>query len=129
MDDYTKQIGRFCSEIVQAIDDNNINKLIDIINSDKYDKLTLNEKESHAFISVYISYNKEMLQHLIFEYNIKENNSIEHIKDTSAGIVQILDVNGLKEEITHMFTTRRLNDELASELDTNLDKPTNKLKI
>lgn len=129
MDDYRYQIGRFGTDIGQEIYENNVDKFTKIINSEQYDKLTLDDKETQAFIAVYISYNKEILRHLVFNYKIKEKNSIEHFKDMNAATIKMLEVNGFKEEITHMFTIRRLNDDLASQLDTKLDKPTNKLKI
>jgi hypothetical protein len=129
MGNYEHQLQKFCEDIGKAINANDKNQIKDIINSDLYQDLALKEKESQAFISAYISYNEPILNYLIFDYKIKEENSLAYITEMRANSATILEFTGLKKEIIQMFSIRKINEDLLLELKQQHNPLTNKIKI
>jgi hypothetical protein len=107
--------------VVNSIEHNSVATLEYLMSSSLFSVLSEDEKQSLAFQATYLSLDKnptnDILKYLVFDYSIKEEMSINLIIDEVHPIVK------------DMFDTRRLNDELVSELDKNLDKSIRKLKI
>jgi hypothetical protein len=111
----------FVNSVVNSIEHNSVATLEYLMSSSLFSVLSEDEKQSLAFQATYLSLDKnptnDILKYLVFDYRIKEEMSINLIIDEVHPIVK------------DMFDTRRLNDELVSELDKNLDKSIRKLKI
>ncbi len=103
------------SDLNDAINDNNISAIKDIILSEKYPKVSKDKKEEIIFNNVAtlfadkdMSKAKEVLDYLIFDYKISEENSINKI------------VFHVDERIKQMFKVRDMKEELNTELKDTL---------
>lgn len=114
--DYHKRINDFSIEFRKIVESNKKHKIKNLIYSDAYSKLTIEEKEGQIFISSFIEQNEEVLKYLIFDYGIKENYFLEWYKNKNEHTVNILGVSEFQEIVKQMFKTRRLNEELGKEL-------------
>jgi hypothetical protein len=90
-----------------------INGIISILSKDFYAPTPKDEVEQEVFLSVYKIFQanttlsaRQMLNYLIFEYNIKEENSLDKIPEDEA--------------IKKMFDSRKLNKKLKYELKQDL---------
>jgi hypothetical protein len=116
---YYLSLQSFCSDLAESITFSNIDFLINAMESESYNSLPKNEKESEAFRSVYQSFflfdrNNELLHYLIFDYKISEANSIDKIK--------------VSDTVKAMFEARNLSSELSTELEDG-NKPNKKVKL
>jgi hypothetical protein len=113
------------NEVLDAVKVNDINKIKEILLSGNHPKLSQDEKEQQVFSNIHISFHffkngEDILNYLIFEYNIKYENSLE-----------FLGIN-INDEIKKMFDKRKLNEEIKQSLSSELniyDKITKKIKI
>jgi hypothetical protein len=114
---YRNRSSKFCLEIGNAIKNNDMIKIKNMIVSDTYTNLSFEEKENQTFISAYTLLNTEVLAYLIFEYEIKEHYFIESYKNISYSAMQILGIDEFQNEVKEMFEKRKLKSELIKELD------------
>lgn len=115
------EAGQLIFKVENAIRENNLETVKDILNSECYKRLTKQEKEEKVFYELYIeSFNSNnadhFLRYIIFDYKISEETSIHTIPD-------------LNDKIRNMFEARKLNEELRTELEVNNDKSTKKPKV
>lgn len=119
-------LAEFRKEVRDAILGNDLNTIKNILFSDKYPHYNQAYKETQIFqvatmlylsssiTTIDIKKGEEVLKYLIFEYNIKEETSI--------------DKTGLPDEIKEMFSIRKFHKDLNQELDVK-NKLSNKVKI
>lgn len=112
----------FITDVIKAIEKNNIDRILQIFDSTDYPSLTLDKKEELIFQKVLGSFTfknigEEILNYLIFNYKIKEENSINTI------------IGEVEPIIKEMFEKRTLNDELNTDLQVQKNKSQNKIKI
>jgi hypothetical protein len=113
----------FQTELINIIGNNNLNGLKQLISSPTFSILTKEQIDSSAFQVAYFTceqmrvHESEIIKYLIFDYCIKEENSIDLIK---------VNVNPL---IKKMFQSRNLNAELSVELENTSNRPSKKLKV
>jgi hypothetical protein len=106
--------------ITQAIRSKNLESIKNVLLINTYSFLNQDEKEEVVFKAIYYDYARNItddsfLKYLIFEYNIKENNSIKNISN-------------LNNNVKNMFESRKLNEDLNQELN-NDNKTGKKLKV
>lgn len=119
--EYHKRINDFSIEFRKIVESNKKHKIKNLISSDAYSNLTIEEKEGQIFISSFIEKNEEVLKYLIFDYGIKENYFSEWYQNKNEHTVNILGVSEFQEIVKQMFKTRRLNEELNKELGISSD--------
>jgi hypothetical protein len=113
----------FQTELINIIGNNNLNGLKQLISSPTFSILTKEQIDSSAFQVAYFTceqmrvHESEIIKYLIFDYGIKEENSIDLIK---------VNVNPF---IKQMFQSRNLNAELSLELENTSNRPSKKLKV
>jgi hypothetical protein len=113
----------FQTELINIIGNNNLNGLKQLISSPTFSILTKEQIDSSAFQVAYFTceqmrvHESEIIKYLIFDYGIKEENSIDLIK---------VNVNPF---IKQMFQSRNLNTELSVELENTSNRPSKKLKV
>jgi hypothetical protein len=127
--DYQKRIAKFNIEFCKIIEDNKISEIKDLIFSDTYSNITIEEREGQIFISAFIQHHEEVLKYLIFDYGIKEDYFLEWDKNKNDITVDILGVETFQEVVRQMFKTRTLNKELNTELDNRAKNTSKKPKV
>jgi hypothetical protein len=126
---YRNRSSKFCLDIGNAINLNDMNAIKNIIASKSYTDLTLEEKESQAFISAYTLLNTEVLTYLIFDYQIKEKYFIQTCTNIGYSAKQILGVDEFENEVKQMFEKRNLKLELTKDLDNGNTTSEKRTKI
>jgi hypothetical protein len=112
----------FQNELINIIGNNDVESLKQLMSSPTFSTLTREQIDSSAFQVAYFTcehkrvHDSPIINYLIFDYGIKEENSIDLIKVT------------LNPVIKNMFAARRLQSELSVELDIN-SKPNKKPKV
>jgi hypothetical protein len=115
--------------IRQAINSNDLTEVrklliitFHVFNADSSYTPTTEEKEFLVFRDLYNFSNtmlnaKSLLKELILDYKISEENSIDKFKGE------------ISQDVIDMFATRKLNEELKQELNTNDKQPNKKPKV
>lgn len=113
----------FQNELINIIGNNDLDGLKQLMSSPSFSILTKEQIESSAFQVSYFTcdhkhiHDNDIIKYLIFDYNIKEENSIDLIK---------VNINPL---VKKMFESRRIQSELSVELNNTSDKPNRKTKV
>jgi hypothetical protein len=124
----TERVARLINNTVDyAIKANNMED-IDYILSDKpFPGIPKNELEAQTFSAAYSSFIRDhqdnAIKYLIFDYNIHEDNSLEHLIKIHTDIDQ---------RVIKMFESRNIKKELGLELNEgkyNYIKSNNKTKV
>lgn len=111
-DDYITEIY---NEVDMAIHSNDNSVVHKIMNDPKYCSLTTDQKEEYIFSGAnfpfyYGKKGESLLSYLIFEYKIKEENSLNKIGSYKT------------KEVESMFKARELNDELDTKEQLSLNR-------
>jgi ArsR family metal-binding transcriptional regulator len=112
----------FLTNVIEAMEQNNIKRILQLFDSTDYPSLTLDKREELIFQKILASFTlknvgEEILNYLIFDYKIKEENSI----NTLTGEVE--------QKIKEMFEKRKINDALVKELDDRNVHPVKRPKV
>lgn len=115
-DDYMMEVSYQEHPIYEAINEaayaNDLEEAKRILCLKQFPGITKEERESCLFSEAYIAFKnyrkgEDILKYLIFEYKITEDNSINKFEFNS------------EPTIKQMFETRKLQEELTSELNLN----------
>jgi ArsR family metal-binding transcriptional regulator len=112
----------FLTNVIEAMEQNNIKRILQLLDSTDYPSLTLDKREELIFQKILASFTlknvgEEILNYLIFDYKIKEENSINNL------------TGEVEPKIKEMFEKRKINDALVKELDDRNVHPVKRPKV